>query len=1042
MAQNLEQTNKISSQREKHHQIGDSIESQDLVVSQKKKAIITLAKPSSKDKDSKSRLERLKPQRASGSIANHQITEDINQVSSQRYQPSKPFAQKCLIELQSILELIKVDYHEEIKNLYVGKDSHQYTDLCIRVGEKFEKSIHKCIIASRAYKFYCALKLYRNSAEELMIVSGTGAHKTEDEGPKDTSGEISSEEFIAKQLKERQLKEALEFFECTIPENLVDPELLQNFVRRVYSDQDLFAEETHLNKQLVNWLKENRPEFVQINQSKTKISLPDHRESFRTIKPDFEQLSLTERTNSPVNTDSSTTTDLVIERSVSKMNQQESIDGSSQVASLTRTETFELISKTDNSSTGSTGPTGASSNRSATDNLTDDDESRKQATNDSESSDAYAPTTRTGLKPKKFTTPVGIKSTPRSKPATTISPSGDKTTPSSKIGSTNRAGNAAKSTPTHRKSCGTGTCLDTSPSLKTSTTTTIAASKPKTSTPYKSKPTVITRAHPISLEQSHSPANTSAATRGRPKDFIAVNKRLVSQMEKKLASAMSAAASNLSQNEQAAKAPVGNYDSENETSDTSFMAIEPLTTDNLAAQLDKFTLASCSKLAEALSRMFIGEILTDTIILTSGGNKQIRAHRCILAARSAFLNDVIKRQDLPSATPDAVEGKHLQPLKIDLSEFSYSAVYFSIIHMYSGIVRVPEDLDSEELSKLSHLLHVGTLRQVCVHNLRMKYCHYFHKPCSICCIGVLKALPLAWRYDYTELYSQCLQWIGTHFAQIFCLEEFSNLKPQDLIEECYKATLSQLTPDNVIQRTVECQKLLKSLPGGVKWNDSIICLVGRQLEGFCHYVADNYEKILQSESFLSLGRSCWECEVLEENLLAAMNHLKPDSGCKTLIQLDKIRCSIEPFSGGFSADESGSISGRNVSESFASLVAKMSKYCERYLLKEAVAVVHCSSWRQMHPSLQKRIKDQALLSTDFDEPTKNLASKPKLHSIARQQGSRLSPSSPQPRTPSGAMSPSNKTTSDSSSKLNSPNSTYLPPPKNKPAAARHVKVLK
>lgn len=465
-----------------------------------------------------------------------------------------------------------------------------------------------------------------------------------------------------------------------------------------------------------------------------------------------------------------------------------------------------------------------------------------------------------------------------------------------------------------------------------------------------------------------------------------------------------------------------------ETAPSSFI-FEPVNTDNLAAQLDKLTLVSQSNLADCLSRLFINESLSDVVIKTSH-NKRINAHKCILAARSAYLADLFSKQDkLAQDTTAEKPSQTADVLEIDLTEYSYPAIYFACLHIYSGIVKVPDDLDLSELAGLNHLLHVNTLRQVCIHNLRMNYCHFFHKPCNVCCLGVLKTLPLAWRYDYQELYSKCLQWVGSHFASIFCLKEFADLKPNDLLEECYKATLSQLTPDNIIPKTIECQKLLKNLPR-VKWTEPIICLVGRLLEDFCHYVADNYEKIIQSETFLNLSKNCWECEVLEENLLAAMNHLKPDSGCKTLIQLHKIECSNESF-----GDD-------RVSDSYANLVTKMRKYCERYLLKEATAVVHCSSWRHMSPSLQKRIKDQAIIATDFDEPTKQLASKPKLPSMARNTRQQMS-SSPGGNngalSDSGSKSPSNRSTPDS--RLKSPNA-YLPPPKNKTPAARHVKVLK
>lgn len=918
-----------------------------------------------------------------------------------------------------------------------------YADLFVQIGEQSQRPLHQCILASRAFKFFSALKGFKLNVESSdgcgdIIV---GEIQKLEEVKKNPEEPTTTEENLTEELeaKRKKLLEALEPLRCQLPEEIFSPELFLNFVRRAYLDTDLSEEETNLNQRIAAWLKINRPELI-----KPPVKcLPDHRESFRTIQPDFEHLSIS-GSSSAMSTagrssakpgasveDTESNHDQDVDQEISQVDsvRDESLTGSL----LTRTETFELISKNQPDSP----EIDESVSRNNDHLLTDDDAApaadgrRRSASgsvdaNESDSSEVYRTTTRTGLKPKQFTTPVGI----RASKTTGASP-GSKTSSATKTTPKTTTTTTTKQPPTaaKRSSLNTSNASETSQSSSRSSITTPKSKVTASSTTKPTRPTVIASAHPISMERSQSPGTNLIVRGASNKNFIAANKRLVAKMEVKKAITCSPSVSSTG-----GESPASNQHDSEATSD--LLALEPLTTDNLAAQLDKFTLVAQSKLAEALSRMFIDEILTDSIIEVSH-NKRIHAHKCILAIRSPYLNDLINRQALPLTTPESVPGKQLQALKLDLTEFSYPAVYFSILHIYSGIVKVPEDLDLEELTKLSNLLHVNTLRLVCQHNLRMNYCHFFHKPCNVCCLGVLKTLPLAWRYDYTELYSKCLQWIGAHFANIFCLEEFSKLKPHDLIEECYNETLSQLTPDNVIQRTIECQRLLKNLPR-VKWTESIICLVGRQLEDFCHYVADNYEKILQTESFLNLGKSCWECEILEENLLAAMNHLKPDSGCKTLIQLDKIECSIETY-----CDEP-----RQVSESFANLVAKMRKYCERYLLKEATSVVHCASWRQMNQSLQKKIKDQALLATDFDEPAKQLAAKPKLPSMVRhQQRSSPSPqllqqmSSANNSGSEGTRSPSNRS-STPDSRLKSPSTTYLPPPKAKPAATRQVKVLK
>lgn len=1000
-------------------------------VSRKQSESSSTVKESGSQSKTVTRLTGATPARRSGAF--RFLTGDLKDTQSnstggesaaahQTYQPSKVFLGKCWTEHQALLESIQKNYHDELKQLY---QDEILTDLHILIGDQPVRPLHKCIIASRAYRFYNNLKVFKDFQSES---DGQDIEPSDDSGINNSKDSTTSERGADDLLREKRLRRGCELVTVKLPVDLIRHDQALNLAYRSYLNTELIEEETKICKELHNWIKINKPKLIR-NQPNYS---PDHKDSFRTIQPDFEKLTLAEPAQTIMSSGfgsprissgpSEAACDLIDEASNSLR------DGNYTGASLPRTETFELISK-HNQSDGSN----ASKNLIE---INDDDLRPKDANGsdaqDSEGSEPYAPTTRTGLKPKKFTTPVGVKSSKKStrqRPIAAPSAAGSKQVTARDNGSSKQTAavktteqQASKSSFERQASSGSSSTVATQSSkrssLSTSTTsqsiqksvsTNMKAGASATTVAKAKATTVLTRAHPISMERAQSPATNLAKVKS--KNFVAANKQRVAQ------------ASNSMEKKPIAQTTEPSLD---EDDLLTVLVHEPAVSENIVAQLDKFALISMSKLADALTKVFVDSILPDTIVLVKDG-KQIEAHRSILAARSAYLNELITKQSLlvDTSTSSAVR----QPLYLELIDYSHSVVYFSLLHLYSGVVKVPEDIDVVELTKISHQLHCTTLNQVCVHHLRMHYCHYFHKPCNICSLGVLKTLPLAWRYDYTDLYSKCLQWIGSHFTNIFCLKEFSELQPSDLIEECYSATLAQLTPENIIPKTIECQKLLKNLPR-VRWTEPIICLVGRLLEDFCHYVADNYEKILRSESFMNLGKTCWECEILEENLLAAMNHLKPDSGCKTLIQLDHIECSNESYCN----------ENRNVSDSFMNLVSKMRKYCERYLLKDAAAVVHCNSWRHMNSSLQKRIKDQAILSTDFDEPTKQLTPKPKLPSFAR--GPLYSSKRDTSKSPSsdGLRSPTGKSTPDS--RLKSPSTTYLPPPKNKPAAARHVKVLK
>lgn len=1048
---------------------------------------------------------------AAGQVAVHELVA--------RYQPSKAFVAKCRAESKALLNLIRDEFNSDLQKLYTDQT---HADLIICVGdEQIQRICHTCIVTSRIYKLYSTLQILKTAltTEKPLIVRDfqqpgsdqivVAATTTIIPHPPDLKplGQVSADIFARDDAHKSSTK-----LKLIVPKELVQPEVLLSLLRRVYLDQDVSDDENALNHLILDWLKLERPDLIKTpKSSSSNRSLDKHRESFRTIRPDFDERPLvsseqsthksaTKSEQSDEGSGETTTPQMDEENESTTMYFNESSTPSGKnSSSLTRAETFEMLAG--DISGGS--PTGASKQQNLIDFQSDTsevngsnsnlaDEQNSTAASSVASSSAYAPTTRTGLKPKTFTTPVGMrnkkitttttassqaakdKTSASSKPASTVRRSSNISTTSSQSSSTPKS---SSTTAKPASSAAAAAAAATAAAPKASITVCRTASNKPSAAPLS-----IARAHPISMERSQSPS--TSLIRGAPKNFIAANKRLVSQFERKAAPKQAADRSNgtpeatgdvHSELISSADTPSGkspDLHTSYAAVDSSLIEFESLSSSDLVAHMDKFALISYSRLADALSKLFISCNMADVVITTGGRpravpastddeatpvaladtKQQIKAHKCILAARSAYFaeqiasNSLPKLQAEPTADLSASNAANDSPalISLDLSSYSYNTVYFSIMHIYTGVVKVPDDVDLDELTGLTHQLHVTTLEQVCVHNLKMDYCHFFHKPCSVCCVGVLKTLPLAWRYDYTDLYSKCLYWIGSHFSSIFCLREFAELKPTDLLEECYTATMSQVTPNNVITKTIECQKLLKNLPR-VKWTEPLICMVGRLLEDLCNYVAENYEKILQSETFLNLGKNCWECEVLEENLLAAMNHLRPDTGCKTLIQLDKIECSIESH---FDAEASA-----HVSDSFANLISKMRKYCERYLLKEAAAVVHCSSWRQMNTSLQKRIKDQAILATDFDEPTKQLASKPKLPSMSRvgagattqhQQQQLQSPAAAaraiSPRSPSNRSTPDNA--ANQASRIKSPANTYLPPPKNKTAAARHVKVLK
>ena len=191
------------------------------------------------------RFDRSSTQRASKVLVTYPLESSKDtarpQVVAQQHQPSKVFKNKCRTELKLLLEAIKPDYHEEIKNIY---NDETYADFNIKIGnDEVKKPFHKCIIASRAFKFYSALKGFKvsNLLPEKDIIVHELQSKNLTSSNNLSSSEEDQSEAEKKKAKEERLRESLEIIYCILPENLIKSELLLNFFRRIYLDQDIYA---------------------------------------------------------------------------------------------------------------------------------------------------------------------------------------------------------------------------------------------------------------------------------------------------------------------------------------------------------------------------------------------------------------------------------------------------------------------------------------------------------------------------------------------------------------------------------------------------------------------------------------------------------------------------------------------------------------------------------------------------------------------------------------------------------------------------------
>ncbi|KAF2901437.1 hypothetical protein ILUMI_04749, partial [Ignelater luminosus] len=231
---------------------------------------------------------------------------------------------------------------------------------------------------------------------------------------------------------------------------------------------------------------------------------------------------------------------------------------------------------------------------------------------------------------------------------------------------------------------------------------------------------------------------------------------------------------------------------------------------------------SAQRLGTDLLRMFLEEIGPDVTLDVNG--RRLRAHKCILSSRCQYFA--------------AVFGGNLSENVVSIQGYSYAAVHFALCHIYSGASHIPQSISLVELAALSDMLGLEGLKEVVAHALKVRHCHNFHHPCTGCITGVAEVLPLAAAYGLDELYQASLCWITKHFIEVWPNRAFANL-PRELRDKCYQQHVVHMTPDSVLDRILNSDKLLAAMPTA-KWAESVAQLT-LQLADYCQvYLRQNY----------------------------------------------------------------------------------------------------------------------------------------------------------------------------------------------------------
>lgn len=330
---------------------------------------------------------------------------------------------------------------------------------------------------------------------------------------------------------------------------------------------------------------------------------------------------------------------------------------------------------------------------------------------------------------------------------------------------------------------------------------------------------------------------------------------------------------------------------------------------------------SVQRLGTDLLRMFLEEIGPDVIIEVE--DHKFRAHKCILASRCQYFAAMLSGNWLEAS------GN-----VISLQGFSYESVYFALCHIYSGAAHVPDSISLVELASLADMLGLEGLKEVVEHALKLRHCHNFHRPCAGCSTGVVEVLPLAAAYGLDDLYQKCLQWITKYFAKVWPSRAFASL-PKELREKCYQQHVVHMSPENVLETTLACDKLLASIPS-LRWAEPVVQLA-LQLADVCQfYISKHFASVLSSTGFLALESGVnWNVGQAEECLLSGVDGLNAEQACKSYVRICKL---LE----------------QNWAPRFHQLLVKLRGQLEQCLIKfgNADKLKKCNGWNKMDPGLR------------------------------------------------------------------------------------------
>lgn len=168
--------------------------------------------------------------------------------------------------------------------------------------------------------------------------------------------------------------------------------------------------------------------------------------------------------------------------------------------------------------------------------------------------------------------------------------------------------------------------------------------------------------------------------------------------------------------------------------------------------------------------------------------------------------------------------------------------------------------------------------------------------------------------------------------QVWPSRAFASL-PKELRDKCYQQHIVHMAPNSVLETTVSCDKLLRSIPS-LRWAESIVQLALQLAEACQIYMCQHFTAILSTPTFLALDSSVnWNLSQAEECLLSAADSLGVEQGCRSYGKCHRMLEQVW-------------------SPRFAQLLVKLKLQIEQCLIRQPEKLVRCTGWARLDPQLR------------------------------------------------------------------------------------------